>query len=255
MFSLSNKKIIFLAVIFGLSTALAVNFYLTNLKEELNNVKKGQVVMAKVTIPAKTALQAEMLEIGLIPQEFIHPNAVTNLKDAIGKITIGEILPREQIIASRIVGNKDVGKGLSYVVPKGLRAISVGVNPVTAVSNLLQPGDRVDVVGLMQIEAAPIGVTPGGTAQNKTIPIAKVILQDIQILAVDQRLDLTGKLPDSKDKDTQENKTVTLAVKPEDAEKIVLVTERGIIRLILRSPIEDENYLPKSYAPKDFLVR
>lgn len=255
MFNLSNKKIIILALIFGLSTALAVNIYLTKVKAELNNVERSTVVMAKVPIPAKTELKAEMLETRQVPKEFIHPSAVRDPKEALGKITAGEFLAGEQLLASRMVGSKDIGKGLSYVVPKGMRAISVGVNQVTGVSNLVQPGDRVDVVGLMELEAAQTGVPPGPNGQNKTIPVAKIILQDIQVLAVDQNLDPMGKLPESNDKNAQESKTTTLAVKPEDAEKLVLVTERGVIRLILRSPVEEGKYAPKSYAPKDFFVR
>jgi len=256
MFNLSNKKIIVLALIFGLFTALAVNVYLGRVKAALSNVEKGPVVMAKVTIPAKTELKAELLETRQVPKEFIHPRAAVDVKDLLGKITLGEIVAGEQLLTTRVVGGKDIGNGLSYVIPKGLRAISVGVNEVTGVSNLVQPGDRVDVVGLMEIEAAQAGGTaPGETAQNKAVSVSKIILQDTQVLAVDQKLDPVGKVPDGKEKNAQEGKTVTLAVKPEDAEKLVLVTERGIIRLILRSPVEKGQYVPKPYSSKDFLVR
>lgn len=241
---MSNKKLIILAVVFGLITALAVNFYLARVKAALSNVQRGPVVVAKVPIPAKTELKSEMLETRTMPREFIHPKAVVDANNLLGKITLVDIVGGEQVLSTRIASGKDDRNGLAYVIPKGLRAVSVGINQVTGVSGLVQPGDKVDVVGLLETDT-----------ESKGVPVAKIMLQNIEVLAVDQKLDPGARLPENKDKGAQEGKTVTLAVKPEDAEKLVLVTERGVIRIILRSPVDEGNYVPKPYTPKEFLIR
>lgn len=252
---MSNKKILALALIFGLLTAFFVNLYLQKVKTSFNTVVMGQVVAAKGPVSARTEVTAEMLDLKSIPKDLIHPKAVTNPKDAIGKITLVDLVEGEQILNSRLVGRADSGKGLAYTVPKGMRAISVGVNQVTGLSNLIQPKDWVDVVGLMDLDAPGQTQTTAGGSQTKQIPVAKIILQDVQVLAVNQRLEeKQAAVSESKEAPT-ESKTVTLAVKPEDAEKLVLVTERGTIRLILRSPVDKAKGVPKPYSSKEFLTR
>ncbi len=253
---MSNKKIIIAALIFGLITAFAVYYYLQQAKAELNNVQTYPVLVAKAAIPAKTTLKPGMIEIKNIPRAYIHPQALVELKAAADKVTIVEITAGEQILGSRLVSTKDTGSGLSYVVPEGLRAISVGVNAVTGVSSLLQTGDEVDVVGLMEVDNGVAGAPAGGTAGGKTsTSVAKIIMQKVTILAIDQKLERVKATAEGKEGAPPATTTITLAVKPEDVEKLVLISERGVISLVLRSPVDQGKYVPKTYSPKDFMIR
>lgn len=259
---MSNKKIMLLAGIFGVLAVVMVNYYLTQVKASLNNVQKAQVLVAKTLIPAKTEVKGEMIELKLVPREYIHPQAITKPENLAGKITLVDIMPGEQLLTSRFVTSKDASQGLDYMIPKGKRAIAVGVNGVTGVANMIKPGNKVDVIAIMDVDKN-LTVRPQGTpvvpsastgGQASTIPISKMVLQDITVLAVNQTME-NMKAPETKDGAIAETKTLTLAVTPEEAEKLTMITENGIIRVVLRSPVEKGKYVPKPYSSKDFLLR
>src|SRR5207302_1397951 len=92
-------------------------------------------------------------------------------------------------------------------LPKGLRAYSFNVE-VDAVAGFNLPGSRVDIVADME--------QPDGKEA-----IAKVILEDRLLLAVDFRK-------------KEQLLTVTLAVTPEQAKKLALAGQRAKLRVLLR---------------------
>jgi pilus assembly protein CpaB len=107
--------------------------------------------------------------------------------------------------------------GLATIVPEGMRAVAVRVDDVVGVAGFVRPGDRVDVLVTMKPrEDAPF--------------VARIVLQNVQVLAVGKDLDL-------KEKDAKEAKPVTVAtliVTSEESERLALSTDRGHILLALR---------------------
>ncbi|MNL37694.1 hypothetical protein D3C87_1598540 [compost metagenome] len=113
-------------------------------------------------------------------------------------------------------------------IPKGKRAVTVKVDEVVGVAGFIQPNSIVDVIGTWDVEGTPH---------------SKVILQQLQVLAVAQE---AGKPDESKARVTS---SVTLAVTPAEAEKIILSTERGSIRLAMRSPEESSQVTTAGITP------
>src|SRR4030042_30527 len=67
--------------------------------------------------------------------------------------------------------------GLAAVIAPNRRAVSVKVDSVIGVAGFVKPGARVDILAtLRRIDA------------QKPIPFSKVILQDVRVLAADQKL-------------------------------------------------------------------
>ena len=54
--------------------------------------------------------------------------------------------------------------GLSVVVPVGMRALAVAIDRVIGAGGLLQPGDRVDIVGVLEVHQSDIVGSGGGCA-------------------------------------------------------------------------------------------
>lgn len=247
---MSNKKILIIALVFALGASLGVLKYLKALEEQYNEVNLAQVVVAKVDIKPNQEISEAMVEVQQVPVEYIHPQAIRETKDVIGRITADGITKGEEILRSRVIGKDDVGKGLAYVIPKGYRAMSIGINEVTGVSGLVRPGDRVDIVGMLEIpdKRAP------KQSENQAPPMvssSKILVQDLLVLAVGSALEYVEV---SGDKDEAEVlvQTLTVAVKPNDAEKLTLVTERGIVRVLLRSKVEDGKAQPAPYTMYEF---
>ena len=107
-----------------------------------------------------------------------------------------------------------------------MRVVGVKVDVVSGNSGLILPGDRVDVL---------VHLLPnhdGGINE----PTARTLLQFIKVFAVNDVLNLEGL---DRDKSIAA-KTISLLVTPEQAQKVTMASEMGQIRLVLRSP-EDDN--------------
>ena len=113
-------------------------------------------------------------------------------------------------------------------VPPGLRAVAVKVNESSGVDFHLEPGSRVDVVGVFTVRK-----------NNRNETIARTIIEDVEIAAVGARIAPTapksGTEEDTKNR-SRESKpnAVTLLVKPEQVPTLHLAEQKGKIKLCLR---------------------
>ncbi|MDF2524360.1 MAG: cpaB, partial [Clostridiales bacterium] len=132
-----------------------------------------------------------------------------------------KIIEGEQVLKDRIVGEEKTL--LSYSIPQGKRAVTVNVNEAAEVADFIRPGDYVDI-----IVTSDKYEYEDGKARTIYAKTTKIILQNILILGM-------GQLQDIPEKARQAfPKTVTLAVSPDEAEKLVYGEETGVMRMALR---------------------
>ena len=216
-----NKKLIFLAVFLSLAAAGSVFWYLSSLTNEMDTTVYANTVAAVVDIPKNTVVTGDMVKEVKVPQEYVHPEAVTKVSEAVGRISTGRIYAGEYVISRSLVEQGQTNQGLAYAIPKGKRAVSIAINEVSGVTGLVMPGDKVDIVVTLDLS----GVTQTG-----------YILQGIPVLAVGRKLDAQA---ETWAKREGMESTFTLAVTPKEAQPLVLASERGSIRLLLRPPVDD----------------
>lgn len=238
------KTIIIFAVIFGLLTAAGVYTYLNDLKQKQEIGDKVRVLVAKTDIPALTLITAAMLAEVERPQEYVHPQAATDMKETVGQLTLSPVVNGEQVLKSQIARPGDSRQGLALRVPVGKRAVAVAVNEVSGVGGMLKPGDRVDV-------AATFDLTEAKSGDKKSYTL--VTLQDIEVLAIGTNIQETAPASGGSEAKKTENKTVTLAVTVEQSRPLVLATERGTIRLLLRSPADQGRVTAPALEMHDLL--
>ncbi|MEW5763003.1 MAG: Flp pilus assembly protein CpaB, partial [Bacillota bacterium] len=90
------------------------------------------VVVAVTDIPARTAITDPMVRLKEMPAEFVHPDAVADKKDVIGKITAVKILAGEPVLRGRLLQEEEKGREtLAARVPVGRRAIAVAIDCVS----------------------------------------------------------------------------------------------------------------------------
>ena len=122
------------------------------------------------------------------------------------------------------------GRGfMATGLPHGMRAISFDIAPDTDAGGFILPNDHVDVI-LTQRPSGP---------QGETDFISKVILSNVQVLAVDQQIE---------EKDNQKvivGKTATIQVNPEQTEKLANARQQGTISLALRSILDSQATTPE----------
>jgi pilus assembly protein CpaB len=215
--------IIVVAVILGL---IAV-YLIWNLEREREKQAKKNwtpVVMAVQDIPARTKVAREMITLTSCPKDWIVSGAITDPKEAEGRIALVRIRAKDQIRASDLVAEGQ-GPSLGYVIPKGMRAIAIQAGEVMAVGTAVKPDDRVDILATY---THPI------TRQETT----QMILQNVLVLAVNKgQTDAQGK--------EGANSSMTLAVKPEEAELLTAADRAGALRVALR-PVQDKTIIPST---------
>ena len=142
-------------------------------------------------------------------------------KDVAGSIARSPFLAGEPIREPKLV--KPNGSGfMAAILPTGMRAISTEISPETGAGGFILPNDRVDVI-LSKREKNP------DKSGAPDIINSEIILSNVRVLAIDQA---------PKEKDGQNNvvgKTVTLELKPEQAETLARARQTGTLALALRS--------------------
>jgi pilus assembly protein CpaB len=110
---------------------------------------------------------------------------------------------------------------MAAILPTGFRAVSTEISPETGAGGFILPNDHVDVL-LSKREK-----NPDSKAQD--IVSSEIILTNVRVLAIDQA-------PKEKDgTNTLVGKTVTLELKPEQAETLARARQSGTLSLALRS--------------------
>ena len=162
-----------------------------------------------------------------------RPDATTQI---VGSIARSPFIAGEPIRELKLV--KANGSGfMAAILPTGIRAISTEISPETGAGGFILPNDRVDVI-LSKRDKNP------DKSASADIVISEIILTNVRVLAIDQA---------PKEKDGQNavvGKTVTLELKPEQAETLARARQTGTLALALRS-IADLNVVEnKSSDPK-----
>lgn len=181
------------------------------------------IVVATKDIKPKERITADQVEVKKVPEEMAHFEAAARLDQVVGFFAKDAILSGEQILVPKLIkGFEDYG--IVIKIPAGYRAMTVPVDQVVSVAGFIRPGDYVDVVA---------GFNEMVMGEN----IARVILQNVLVLATDQDLSEDKRDP------VVELKTVTVAVTLEEAEKLALALDQGKVRIVLR-PIESTEVEP-----------
>ena len=225
----------------GLFATFLIFSYTQEKTQEISKVfgKQVSVVVAKVFVPEMQTLQENMLELVEIPKKFVQPGFAREIQDVVGLVTLAPINEGEQVLINKIL-LPGPETGLSLQVTPGKRAFSIPVNRTRAVSFLLKPGDRVDVLAKVSLNQ--------GTNQKKYI---KTLLQDIVILATGSNVvrelprihEIVGEQLKIKNlRMVTEFETLTIEASPQDTQKIIYIlsSDPNDIFFTLRHPSDNE---------------
>jgi pilus assembly protein CpaB len=213
---------VILALIFGGSAALGVRQYLGQTTVRVETVP---VVVAANDVPRGAVLSAELVKTRDYPKDLVLAGAILKTEDALERSTYGPLVKDEPLLESKLSPKGE--RGLAALIPAGMRAFTITTPTLSAgVAGFILPGNKVDVL-LTVTNTYSDAATGGGSTTT--------LLQNLEILAVDQRMDAPV---DNKVK-AEELRSVTLLVTPDQAAKLDLGQNRGTLHLSLRNPKDD----------------
>lgn len=246
-----RSKIIILsvAVVLGLLAVLFGARYLDSAKADIaSGVEPVSVLVATRDVPAGTPaeqlLDQEFAAEKDVPRQYVADGAISSLGSIKGKVLAVPLTRGEQLTSSRFKVAEDVG--LTYALPEGYVAISVPDNPARGVSGFIAPGDYVMVISSFD---------PGELEEA----VSKILIKKARVLATGKQTSQTVE-PQEEESDggmlggpaeTTTVQTLTLAVTPVDAERLVFAQEVGSVwyTLLSSNSIDVPDTAGETYPP------
>jgi pilus assembly protein CpaB len=226
-----------LAMLFLVSLGVAAMVVLRSLPQKSEAAPEAagreEILVAAMPLAAGTLLRAPDVTWQAIsrpaePGEIVRPSAPVReaqpkldeevRSEVYGAALRGSVSPGDPVRRGGIVkpGDRDF---LQIVLSLGARAIAIPVATGGASTGLLNPGDRVDVILTQKFNdsAAPL------TRRS----VSETVVENLRVLVIDA---MDAKMAAG----NTFGRTVTLEVKPDQAEKINVATELGKLSLTLR---------------------
>ncbi len=181
-----------------------------------------------------------MVEIKEISSGAVLADVFGDPAAVVGQVTRVPLVAGEQVIPTKVtptgaaITNVE-NPPLAFVIPEGMRAVSIQVSNIIGASGLIRPGDYVDVILTVKIET---GDSTGGgvTLEGGRDEIARTIIQNAQVLSIDQDVALTAvnegsegapAISDEGESSNPDATTVTLAVSPVHGEVLTVAETCG----------------------------
>lgn len=227
MFNIKALILLLLSAGFG----GGASFYAKNwLQEQQGSVEEAQnttrVIVAAREIPHGQVIEESHLREIAWPTDAVPDGVFEAKEELLGMMVNQSALAGDLILEARVV-EKLEGSRLSALIAPNKRAITVRVDDVNGVAGFLLPGNRVDVLATRLVDRRAL---------------TKTLLQDIKVLAIDQKAS-----PDKDDPVVV--RAVTLEADLEQAGKLTAATAEGKIQLVLRNPEDRTFQLEEAPAP------
>jgi len=256
--------LLFIAIILGVVAVVAVIAYINNIRAIVEeDVEKVEVLIAAQNIPKETAVEilisSEAVVLEEIPRKYLADGVLISLKDYEGYVVASPINKGEQITSTRFIRPEDIG--MAFNIPDDMLAISIPINEIIGVSNLINVGDMVNVIATFEpsetqveaIEERPeteeiaLEIEEISTGIEEEIPeiiseITQTLLWNVEVLYLGTRVIVEVEPEGSvsilgasqtRDEQSEDIRTITLAVTPEQSEKLVFTEEIGSVWLAL----------------------
>jgi len=215
-----SMLLILIALGCGLVASIAISQVMERGSKAGNaGMEMVQIYVATADIDVNEQLNASNVRVEDWPKSKIPEGAIVDYKNINERFARVRFYQGEPILEAKLANEIE---GPAIKIPDGHRVCSLKVQMDTAVSGLVNPGDRVDIFGYFKEGR---GIPRTGTRQ---------ILKNVRVFAVNdqtaQEIDQDGR--------TIVAKTVSVLVKQDQVAKLMLATELGTLRLALRRPNE-----------------
>lgn len=218
-----SRKTVTIVAVLAIAVASVASFalyrYLKGQEAKVQEVMKIQVTAQKVVVASKEIPVGETITAAQVrtidwPAESLPEGTFPVTDQVVGRTALQTIERGNPVTAAKLLPVGGLPSVMTYKIPEGHRAMTVGVDQVSGVAGFITPASMVDVV----LTAKPPGYKEF---------VSKIVLQNIPVLA-------TGQVIEQKEGKPVLVPTVTLDVSPDEAERLVNANSQGSLRLLLR---------------------
>ena len=194
-----------------------------------------QIVVAAADLGLADTVTSQHIKLVNWPKASVPPGALRTAAEAEGRVVRGSVIAGEPLIEGKLAPQL-AGRGgiMPMLIPEGQRGVTIRVDDAMRESGFVLPNSRVDVLVSMQ------------KAAGSNEKIAKVILQDVTVLAAGQTVEM-------KDNKPVTNTTVTLALTPQQVERLAVAQSEGRLMLVQRNLRDTEFVRTQGATPSSLL--
>ncbi len=228
-----------------------------------NTETKPLVVATQDLLPGEVVSAKSIKVVDWPENHYPDGNVFQSSDNLIGRAVKHEIFSGEPVFNPNLAGGQAQG-GLPVVIPDGYRAMTILVSESKDVAGFIKPGDHVDIIGTFnfQIPESTQKAIAGksGLLLQDNVDVTQTVLQDVKVLATAQQMynkkdfmaqsvhseggnaTKTAAASPSPKPSNSENSmkatvvsSVTLAVTPDQAEKLAYADAKARLTLSLRA--------------------
>ena len=207
--------LIFIALGCGLVASIGISQVMSQ-GGKSQKIEMDQILVAKDSIDSGKKLDANMVQFEEWPKQRIPDGALRKMEELEGKFSQYRFFKGEPILQAKI---SDKLGGVIQAIPPGYRVNNIKVDEDTVIE-AITPGDTVDVSVFLE------GNGRNGVARTGVY----TILKNVRVFAKGGQ---TERTVDEKGQEVRA-RTISLLVKPEQSQELVLAYRLGKISLALR---------------------
>ena len=245
-------RLLVIAIGVGILAAFLAIQYLKLREAELraaylkSDDKLVSVIVARGNLPAGTVLNKSNLAAHKIPNIYVHQHAVSPAKFEVikGRRLLSSLGKGRPLLWSHVTG--DQRRDFSDVVAAGRRAITIPVDQLSSIENMIEPGNKVDLYLTLPAKLA------GGSDEGDVV---FPLLQDVEVLATGRELEpkVQATMAVSYQRQGKNFSTLTLNINAEEAPLLFASSTAGRITASLRNR-NDKNLVFASVQPGEILA-
>ncbi len=211
------------ALVMGGIAVFLSNKLLHDYKAKIDAQLRGSHTMVKVVV-AKRDLQrgspigVENFSLREMPADYVHASALrpNQFDQYVGQRLAVGLKRGEPLLDAHLESTNAV---FSATLPKGQVALTTEVDEVNSISGMLRPSDHIDLILTAH--------SSRGNGVDTTFPL----MSNVEVLA-------TGQVTRKRDGTNQPRTytTITMALTPEDADRVVVGKHSGKLTAVLRNP-------------------
>jgi pilus assembly protein CpaB len=202
-----------------------------------SRIATGPVLVATRDLSEGSALTPNDVAVSQWPVTTIPAGAFGVPDSVAGRVTRVAVFKGEVIVPGRLAP-EGTGPGIEVKITPGKRAMAVPINDVSGIAGLIQPNSRVDVL---------VNIQDDSRAEKERV--AKMFMSNMRVLSVGTRVER------GEDGKPISATTVALEVTPQEAERLAVATNQGLIQLVLRGYGDPDSIRTRGAASTDVLAQ
>ena len=214
-----SMMLMVLSMGFGLIAAIGISQVMGRSSSSQPATKMGPVLVAADHLDIYAHLTEENVKIENWPANIIPENALTSMDDITEKIVLSRLGKGMPIVGSQTILEKEHLDN-KLAIPEGSKVVAIKVAGDDTISGLLNPGDKVDVIGFFKKR--------GSNGETQTT--SKTFLKALRVYSVD------GSVKANREEggNGSGSAIVGVLVNEKQSEDIYFAQKTGEINLVLR---------------------